>query len=57
MTGFQSMADGDRSMAGSSLSMTSGQDPVEHYFECISTCSLDDGECVTACVAVLRDNP
>lgn len=57
MTGFQSLADGDRSIAGTSLSLASGQDAVEHYFECISTCSLDDGACVTACVEVLRENP
>jgi hypothetical protein len=30
-------------------------DPVETYFECITACSLDDGECVTQCVEVLRD--
>ena len=29
-------------------------DPVETYFECITACSLDDGECVTQCVEVLR---
>jgi hypothetical protein len=27
----------------------------ETYFECITTCSLDDGECVTRCVEQLRD--
>ncbi|MEB3349337.1 MAG: hypothetical protein VKO00_04875 [Cyanobacteriota bacterium] len=30
------------------------QDPVEAYFECITTCSLDDGECITTCAEVLR---
>ncbi|MDI9406860.1 MAG: hypothetical protein QM522_09165 [Chitinophagaceae bacterium] len=29
-------------------------DPVEAYFECITTCSLDDGECVTSCTEILR---
>jgi hypothetical protein len=29
-------------------------DPVEAYFECITTCSLEDGECVTQCVERLR---
>ena len=29
-------------------------DPVETYFECITACSIDDGECVTQCVEVLR---
>ncbi len=31
-------------------------DAVETYFECITTCSLDDGECITRCVEQLRDN-
>lgn len=31
-------------------------DPVEAYFECISQCSLDDGECVTVCTTILRDS-
>ena len=30
-------------------------DAVETYFECISTCSLDDGECLTSCVEQLRE--
>jgi hypothetical protein len=30
-------------------------DAVESYFECITACSLDDGECVTQCVEVLRE--
>ena len=30
-------------------------DAVEIYFECITTCSLDDGECITRCVEELRD--
>jgi hypothetical protein len=30
-------------------------DPVEAYFECITTCSLEDGECVTQCVERLRE--
>jgi hypothetical protein len=30
-------------------------DPVEAYFECITQCSLDDGECVTVCTSILRD--
>jgi hypothetical protein len=25
------------------------------YFECITTCSLDDGACVTRCVELLRE--
>ena len=30
-------------------------DAVETYFECITTCNLDDGECITRCVEQLRD--
>jgi hypothetical protein len=30
-------------------------DAVESYFECITTCSLEDGECVTRCVETLRE--
>ena len=30
-------------------------DAMESYFECITTCSLDDGECVTHCVNELRE--
>lgn len=29
-------------------------DAVETYFNCISECSLDDGECVTRCVEELK---
>jgi hypothetical protein len=29
-------------------------DAVETYFQCITECSLDDGECVTRCVEDLR---
>lgn len=32
------------------------RDPVEAYFECITTCSLDDGECVTTCTEILREH-
>lgn len=31
-------------------------DPVEAYFECITTCSLDDGDCVTTCTEILRQH-
>jgi len=31
-------------------------DAVEAYFQCITTCSLDDGECVTHCVEALREH-
>ncbi len=32
-------------------------DAVETYFQCITTCSLDDGECITRCVEELKDTP
>jgi hypothetical protein len=32
-------------------------DALEVYFECITTCSLDDGACVTRCVEQLREQP
>ena len=40
---------------GQSSGVGAGGDPVETYFECITSCSVDDGECVTHCVEVLRD--
>jgi hypothetical protein len=40
--------------AGQPSSAGGDHDPVETYFECITACSLDDGECVTQCVEVLR---
>ena len=30
-------------------------DPVENYFECISSCDISDGICISKCVEVLRD--
>lgn len=32
-----------------------GPDAVSTYFECITSCSIDDGECVTRCVEILRE--
>lgn len=29
-------------------------DPVEAYFECLTLCSLEDGECQRACTLILR---
>jgi len=31
-------------------------DAVDAYFECITTCSLDDAECITVCTTKLRDH-
>jgi hypothetical protein len=30
-------------------------DAVDAYFDCITTCSLDDQECITVCTTLLRD--
>ncbi|MCP9859268.1 hypothetical protein KBZ33_10410 [Cyanobium sp. Cruz-8D1] len=32
------------------------EDPVETYFACITTCSLDDGDCITICTEQLRES-
>jgi hypothetical protein len=45
---------GDSSLAASHHTDT--LDAMETYFECITTCSLDDGACVTACVERLRES-
>ena len=31
-------------------------DPVENYFECISSCDITDGSCISKCVEILRDD-
>ena len=31
-------------------------DPIESYFECISTCDMKDGKCITKCVEILKRN-
>jgi len=31
-------------------------DAVETYFECITTCSVNDRECITRCVEALKDD-
>lgn len=31
-------------------------DPVEHYFECISSCDIADGKCISKCVEILREH-
>ena len=30
-------------------------DPVESYFECISSCDVADGICISKCVEILKD--
>ena len=39
-----------------SYSSLSATDSVETYFACITTCSIDDGECVTSCTEILREH-
>ncbi len=36
-------------------SLAQSWDAVETYFECITTCEIDDGECITKCVEQLRE--
>ena len=31
-------------------------DPIECYFECISTCEIIDGNCIARCVEILKQN-
>ena len=43
-------------VAGLAAGLPAGLDPVEAYFECITSCSLDDGECITTCTTILREH-
>ena len=29
-------------------------DPIEIYFECISSCDIKDGNCIDRCVEILK---
>ncbi len=40
----------------SSMEEIDSCDPVEQYFTCITSCSLDDGECITVCTEQLRES-
>ena len=31
-------------------------DPIESYFECITTCDMSDGRCISMCVEILKQN-
>ena len=31
-------------------------DPIENYFECISSCDLKDGTCISKCVEILKQS-
>ena len=35
--------------------LTRNFDEVETYFECITTCSINDGDCLTRCVEELKE--
>ena len=30
-------------------------DPIESYFECISSCDIRDGICISKCVEILKE--
>ena len=55
LTGPGNSESANGSTAGAAASNEQTWDAVETYFECITTCSLDDGECITQCVEQLRD--
>ena len=31
-------------------------DPIEIYFECISSCDIKDGICISRCVEILKEH-
>ena len=31
-------------------------DSIDSYFECISTCDIRDGDCISSCVEILKQN-
>ena len=31
-------------------------DPIESYFECITSCDIKDGRCISRCVEILKRN-
>ena len=31
-------------------------DPIESYFECIASCDLEDGNCISRCVEILKNH-
>ena len=31
-------------------------DPIESYFECISSCDIKDATCISRCVEILKQN-
>ena len=55
-SGFAAIASAVGQVAGGHHDTTEPFDAVEAYFECITTCSLDDAECITVCTTKLRDH-
>ena len=31
-------------------------DPIDSYFECISSCDIKDGICISSCLEILKQN-
>ena len=31
-------------------------DPIESYFECITSCDIRDGNCISMCVEILKQS-
>ena len=31
-------------------------DPIESYCECITSCDMSDGRCISMCVEILKQN-
>ena len=31
-------------------------DKIDNYFECISSCDISDGKCLSKCVEILKDH-
>ena len=31
-------------------------DRIESYFDCITTCDMRDGNCISRCVEILKEN-
>ena len=31
-------------------------DPIESYFECISSCDIKDGTCISKCIEILKQD-
>ena len=31
-------------------------DPIDNYFECISSCDISDSICISKCVEILKDH-